>query len=56
MSVIDDAEKIVSILAETDTDDRGLLLKRVADRLRGLNQHFTSSCIEMAAIRYGYKE
>ena len=50
------ASEIAELIADTDTEDRGLLLKMVADTLKANTQYYTGNVIQSAAYNYGIKD
>ena len=52
----ENAQKIAGLIAGTDTDSRGYLLKEVADILRLKDQYYTSMLIMKIAKEYGFDE
>lgn len=52
----DDAELIADILTNTDSDEVGELLLKVADQLRLRSQYYTARLIRATARTYGYPE
>jgi hypothetical protein len=51
--LVSDAKKIAGLIANTDTDDRGVLLSHIATLLRGQAQYYTATVIYKAATEYG---
>lgn len=51
-----DAILISELIRATDTDDRGLLFKLIAEDLKKYAQGATGSMIEAVATHYGYPE
>ena len=56
MSIAADATIIARIVKVTDSDDRGLLFKEIAERLTTVNQFYTASMFTHIAEVYGYAE
>lgn len=52
MNIVKDAKKIATLIETTKTEDRGFLLKEVANQLAKKSQHYTSSIIYHAGEIY----